>query len=215
MVTGLAIVLSGCFAESIQHGGACTFEPASISTTSSSKITERSRHAVGRCAGSSRSPQPRPPLRGLSSRTASANGSSSVSPRIDGSHPSFVASGTRRSWSNQRARTETAPFPFSDAEFSTRVCNATISSMCRSGQVCLPWALRDPRRGGRSGGSLGFERCAFRSRCAWEACRCVRVNKYWLPRQSATPRVSGSRSPQPFRSRSARDHRVSGTRADS
>jgi hypothetical protein len=60
---------------------------------------------------SSRSPQPRPPLRGLSSRTAYASGSLSVSPRIDGSHSSFVASGTRRSWSDQRARTETVLIP--------------------------------------------------------------------------------------------------------
>jgi hypothetical protein len=103
MAIGLVTVPSGCFGESILRGGACMFEPASTSTTSSSKITERLRHAVGRCAGSSRSPQPRPPLRGLSSSTAYAGGSLSVNPRIDGSHSIFVASGTRRSWSDQRA----------------------------------------------------------------------------------------------------------------
>ena len=111
MAIDLATAPSGCFGESILRGGACMFGPASTSTTSSSKTTERSRHAVGRCAGSSRSPQPRPPLRGLSSRIAYASGSLSVSPRIDVSHSIFVASGTRRSWSEQRARTEDCPFP--------------------------------------------------------------------------------------------------------
>ena len=62
-------------------------------------------------AGSSRSPQLRPPWRGLSSRTAYASGSLSVSPRIDVRHSSFVASGTRRSWSDQRARTQTVLIP--------------------------------------------------------------------------------------------------------
>jgi hypothetical protein len=111
MGTGRATGRCGCCDASILHGGACTCERARISTTSSSKTTEPLRHAVSRCAGSSRSRQPRPPLRGLSSRTAYASGSLSVSPTIDVSHSIFVASGTRRSWSEQRARTENVLIP--------------------------------------------------------------------------------------------------------
>jgi len=133
MAIGLPTVPSGCFGESIRRGGAYMFEPARPSTTSSSKIIERLRCAVGRCAGLNRSPPPRPPLRGLSSRTGYASGSLSANPRIDGSPSSFVASGTRRSWSDQHARSEPC----------THSPSATLNS--RPAFATQPSAKRDPR----------------------------------------------------------------------
>ena len=147
MAIGRATVPSGCFGESILRGGACMFEPASTSTTSSSKITGRLRHAVGRCAGSSRSPQLRSPWRGLSSRTAYVSGGLSVSPRIDGSTraSSRVVRGDHGLISAHALRLYS--FPFGDVEFSTRVCNAT-SNPGVDAAAKITTVVRFPRQGG-------------------------------------------------------------------